>query len=179
MDSPLSRHGRENLRDWAAYLAHYQWNRILSSDLGRAKETTAILNATLGLPVTFESRLRELHWGEWEGRTIKDIKDRHPAELEHQIASGWDFRAPGGESRREVLVRAKAALLEAASRRPRQKILVVCHQGIIKCLIFDILDTNFVPGESPSLDNNSLHTITCAKGSFACEDLNISPFSRP
>ncbi|MBM9605524.1 histidine phosphatase family protein [Desulfopila inferna] len=174
LDSRLSLAGKEKMHDWARFLAAQHWSRILASDLGRAKESAAILNSIMKVPVTFESRLREQHWGEWEGRRIEEIRAKYSEEVARQVASGWDFRPPLGESRREVLQRSWIALHEASLAWPQQKILIVCHQGIIKCLISDILHTKFLPDAPPQLDQNSLHTIIFRNGSLLCKELNIS-----
>ena len=48
-------------------------DNIISSDLVRAKETSQIINEKLHLPVRFDSRLREINFGNLQGRLIQDI----------------------------------------------------------------------------------------------------------
>ncbi len=48
-------------------------DNIISSDLVRAKETAQIINEKLHLPVRFDSRLREINFGNLQGRLIQDI----------------------------------------------------------------------------------------------------------
>ncbi len=174
LDSRLSHAGKKKMHNWARFLAAQHWSRIVASDLGRAKESAAILNSIMNVPLTFERRLREQHWGEWEGRRIEEIRVKHSEEIARQVAAGWDFRPPRGESRREVLQRSRTALHEAAMTWPQQKILIICHQGIIKCLVSDILNTKFSSDDSPQLDQNSLHTLIFRDGSLFCQELNIS-----
>ncbi|MEE4240810.1 MAG: histidine phosphatase family protein [Desulfopila sp.] len=175
LDSELSPTGIENTVRWAENLKPQKWTRILASDLGRARQTVSILNTALALPTTCDKRLRELHWGEWEGIKLKDISIRNPDVARESIDAGWDFRPPGGESRREGLMRVQAALADAASLWPNENILVVSHHGILKCLIFHILKLSFIPGEVISLNKNALHRIFCRHGSYSCDKLNILP----
>jgi broad specificity phosphatase PhoE len=174
LDSELSTTGIRNTSEWADRFKTESWTRILASDLGRARQTVSILNNTLGLPVTYDKRLRELHWGEWEGLQLREINNRG-AIIKEKVETGWDFRPPGGESRREGLLRAEAALTDAVFRWPGEEILVISHHGILKCLIFHFLKLSFMPGEVVSLHKNALHKIVYRHDSFTCDQLNIFP----
>lgn len=173
MDSPLSAHGKEMTKAWAKQLRAENWDRIVASDLGRVQETVAILNTSLKLPIFFEPRLREMHWGKWEGLAIKDVYNQEAALVEKMVQAGWEFRPPEGESRKEALMRAKRGISDAVNRWPGEKILVVCHLGIIKCLICDCVGSSFLPGETPSISKNSLHLLEVENTRFNCLRLNI------
>ncbi len=174
-DSPLTPEGRKQTVIWSYYLKHFQWDRILASDLGRVKETVSILNKRLTLPVTWEKRFREQNWGSWEGMRFPEIERASPELLKQQILAGWDFHAPQGESRRSVQKRVEEACLEAVTKWPEEKILVVCHQGVIKCLIYHIAKRSFLPDEPELLYKNKLHTLQYTDGSLHIEHLNRSP----
>ncbi len=173
-DSPLTENGKEKTRKWAEVLHSYGWDQIIASDLGRVRETVTILNSSLNLPVTFDERLREQNWGDWEGLTIPTIKKCFKKELSRRVAMGWDFSAPGGESRLAVRERVLAALLSMAEKWSGRKILVVCHQGVIKTVLYFLTARAFVPGEDPLLQHNCLHLISCSGKNFSPVRLNIS-----
>jgi|GEM_PF-212210 len=135
-DTPLAPEGIAQSRRWAMELKRHRWSRILSSDSGRAEHTAQILNACLRVPVVSDSRLREQDWGIWTGRTLSEIKNDHPEELEKQESAGWKFCPPGGEDRRQVRLRSRRALIEAAEKWPGQTILVITHEGVIKSLLY-------------------------------------------
>ncbi|MGW8193438.1 MAG: histidine phosphatase family protein [Desulforhopalus sp.] len=172
-DSPLTATGQKETAEWGRTLTQFSWNRIMCSDLGRVQETVAILNRTLSLPVTVDRRLREQYWGEWEGLTLPYIYEHFQDELSRRVARGWEFAAPGGESRSAVRTRVLAALEEAAKKWQGQKILVVCHQGVIKSLLYSLTNREFLPGEDPLLQHNKLHLIDCEAGRFRPGKLNI------
>lgn len=173
MDSRLSQKGREATIRWANGLKKQRWQRIVASDLGRVKQTTELLNATLKVPISYDTRLRELDWGEWEGKRIAAIRESHPGMLEKEILAGWDFRPPGGESRREGLQRAQAALIGAACHWSSERILIVCHQGIIKCLINSISGNSFLPSDSLKIGKNRLHILVYDGVNLSISALNI------
>ncbi|MFW2366444.1 MAG: histidine phosphatase family protein [Desulforhopalus sp.] len=178
-DSPLTQEGRLQSAEWGKTLLQLGWHRIICSDLGRVKETVAILNQSLQLPVAYDPRLREQHWGDWEGMTIPHITKHFHKELTRQVALGWDFTAPGGESRGAVRDRLFGALSEAAIQWPEQRILVVCHQGVIKSALYHLTQREFLPGEDPLLQHNRLHLIRCANGTFSPVKLNIPRLAEP
>lgn len=172
-DSPLSAQGKKETGEWADTLKNYGWDRIIASDLGRVKATVEIINEKLCLPVGFDVRLREQHWGEWEGLTLPFIQKTFKEDLAGRVAMGWDFSAPGGETRRAVKDRVLKTLLESATQWPGQKILVICHQGVVKSVLYSFEDRDFLPGEDPLLQHNQLHLISCTGQNFTPLQLNI------
>ncbi|MBU1567073.1 MAG: histidine phosphatase family protein [Proteobacteria bacterium] len=109
-DSPLTEKGREQTGLWLPTLKRWVWDRIIASDLGRVQETVAILNQELQLPITFDARLREQSWSQWEGLTIPEIKENFKEELARRMDMGWHFSALGGEARQAVKERVIATL---------------------------------------------------------------------
>lgn len=174
-DSPLTEDGKKNTAAWAKTLKAYGWEQIIASDLGRVRETVAILNNELFLPVTFDKRLREQHWGSWEGLTIPFIQQNYKEDLARRVAMGWQFSAPGGETRDTVKDRVLSVLLETAKKWPGQKILVICHQGVVKTTLYHITNREFMPGEDPLLQHNRLQIISHCNHTFSPLELNIPP----
>jgi broad specificity phosphatase PhoE len=104
----------------------------VSSPLKRARETMAILRATLGLEAAgyaVDDRLQEISYGEWEGSTLAEIRARDPQLLAQREHDKWDFRPPGGESYRDVAARV-ASWYATASRDT----VIAAHGGIARAL---------------------------------------------
>lgn len=163
LNSPLSKDGRQMAAAWGKELGALHWDRILTSDLGRAEETTRLINQHLQLPVHVEPLLREQDWGQWSGLSFPELFARFGPEVKAQEDAGWDFQPPGGESRRQVLARAQKALHQAAGTWPDQHILVVCHEGIIKTLLYHLLDRKFLPTERKILCGYQLHLLRVSR----------------
>jgi len=172
-DSPLTPIGKERTAEWATTLKKYRWHRIFASDLGRVKETVEILNRTLDIPVDYDPRLREQFWGDWEGLTLPHVKEKFEEELERRVQLGWLFSAPGGETRQAVKERTLTALSDGAERWPGQNILVVCHQGVVKSVLYSIAGCKFLPGDEKLVQPNSFHLISHSKEHFSIIELNI------
>jgi broad specificity phosphatase PhoE len=173
-DSPLSPEGEAMAEKWGRVLAGWGWQRIVSSDLGRAVNTARIVNQCLGdLPHELDHRLREQNWGEWTGGKVEELRKTEP-ELERQEGLGWDFTPPGGESRKRILDRAKEALLDAAGRYPKERILVVSHFGILSCLTQYLMGYDFMPGSSYPLHGKGyrLHLLNSDGKDLGIKELN-------
>jgi len=168
-NSPLSEPGREMASAWGKQLSGLPWNRILISDLGRVKETGQLINESLHLPMHTDSRLREQDWGEWSGLEFSELFNRRKDDFSRQQQRGWDFQPPGGESRLEVLARSQAALIEAARQWPGEKVLVLSHEGVLKCLIYHLCGLKFLPSEQPLVQGYKLHLLQVCEQSLLLE----------
>ncbi|HEV7898236.1 MAG TPA: histidine phosphatase family protein, partial [Planosporangium sp.] len=82
LDVDLSEVGRTQAETAAARLAELHPDRIVASDLRRAADTAEALAAITGLDVAYDARLRERHYGEWQGLTNSEITARWPEESE-------------------------------------------------------------------------------------------------
>jgi broad specificity phosphatase PhoE len=171
-DSPLTPEGERTAEAWGRQLAGFQWDRILSSDTGRALVTAAHINAYLKLPIDTDPRLRELDWGRWTTKTVAQLWEEEGELVAAQDRSGWDFQPPGGESRRSQLERSREVLLEAAGQWPGQSILVVTHEGVIKALAHHLAGAGFSANARAVLEPYRLHWISVAGGRFSLDGLN-------
>lgn len=127
-DIPLSETGRTLVESWRvpADFAAYDW---ISSPLSRAVETARILT---GSPQRTDPRLVEMDWSEWEGVSLPDLRAELGNLMKAWEARGLDFRAPGGESPREVQDRLRPFLAERAALGTPT--VIVCHKGVIRAL---------------------------------------------
>ncbi len=128
-DIPLSEAGRRQVDGWRLP-AVFASARCFTSPLGRAHETAA----RLGLKgCATDPRLCEMAWGAHEGETLDALRRRHGSTMADEEARGLDFRAPGGESPREVAARLASFLGDAADGAG--DIVVVAHKGILRAAI--------------------------------------------
>jgi probable phosphoglycerate mutase len=109
--------------DWAGY-------RILASPLQRARMTASILfpDAEVGI----DRRLIEMDFGAWEGRSLAELRADPGGDAAAREAMGLDFKAPDGESPREVQARI-LPLLARLAELDRPTVLVT-HKAVIRAL---------------------------------------------
>lgn len=173
-DSPLSRKGIQQVKEWTQFLSTVTIHNIIASDLGRVRETVSIIqNQLKNVSVEWNASLQEQAWGAWQGKTFADLRKNHGEILKAQIQAGWEFRPPGGESRKEVLQRALPVIQNITQDYPGKNILVVCHEGIIKSLIYHLAKRNFLPEEKKLLQKRDLHLLQGNGNELSIARLNV------
>lgn len=120
---------------WAQMEAAVQgagpWHRVISSPLQRC----ARFAATLGLPLTLEPRLRELHFGDWEGMTLAQVHKQAPEALGRFWAEPYVHTPPNAEPVARFAERVWATLADLAEQYPGEHVLVVTHGGVMRMLL--------------------------------------------
>jgi len=125
-DVGLSPAGIEQAESMARRLATFQPDLIVSSDLSRAADTAAALAALTGLDVVSDPRLRERHFGQWQGLRLTEIAERWPAEYASWRA-GQPVAGLGVETIEDLAKRVSAALQDVADRVPGGTAVVAMH----------------------------------------------------
>ena len=111
-------------------------SKVYASPLSRC----ALLANALGLPVTFDDRLMELNFGDWEHQNWNDI--------DSEVLNRWmgDFVnvvPPGGESMGELSLRVLTWWREI-HQLDQERIIVVTHAGPIRCLLAHVNNTPLI-----------------------------------
>lgn len=120
--------GRQQAADAAAVLSTIKIDSVVASDLSRARDTAQTLADLVGLEVSYDPRLREIHVGSWEGLTAQDIADLDP-DFAPAYTRGEDVRrSASGESTTEVARRVGQALRDiVAKAADGSTVLAVMH----------------------------------------------------
>lgn len=133
LDSPLTEAGRRQALAVADALAKVHVDRVLSSDLSRARDTAQAIASRHGLPVETYPELREIDLGEMAGRSFDDAR-AHPDWNEDGFVE-W----PGGESLDSVFARAFGVISRVVAVSPGRTIVVVGHGGVTRILVSHFL----------------------------------------
>ncbi|HEY2579642.1 MAG TPA: bifunctional RNase H/acid phosphatase [Streptosporangiaceae bacterium] len=135
VDVPLTETGLMQAKAAAAHLAaRGGFELIVTSPLGRARQTAAEAALATGAKILVEDRLREAHFGEWEGLTFAEASEGWPDELATWLAEP-STAPPAGESFADVGRRVGAAIDDLLAAHPGQTVLVVSHVTPIKELV--------------------------------------------
>lgn len=135
-DEQLTDEGREQIRKLALELAEAPPAAILSSPLSRARETAEMLARAPGIEVQIEPRLQEQSFGEWEGRSFKELS----ASDVHRYFAEPEVAPPGGESLLSVRQRVLSVVADLVSKEEASPVYLVSHVGPIKILLAEALD---------------------------------------
>ena len=134
-DIELNEEGRDQARRLADYVVRLEPDAVVySSPLKRAVETARI--AFPGRALRLDPRLKEIDFGEFEGRTQEE-NERHPAWAEW-YADPYGRPAPGGESYAMLRERAVAWMEEVVAAGVPH-VVAVTHSGTIQRLLAHVL----------------------------------------
>ena len=148
-DIPLTENGRAVARRLQPILAKVSFSLVLTSPLGRARETCQLVG--LGGRATVEPDLMEWNYGEYEGLTAKQIHAKRP---------GWVvFRdgCPGGETPQEVAARADRVI--ARFRAAPGNVALFAHGHIFRVLVSRWIGLPPTAGERFLLDTATLNIL--------------------
>lgn len=113
---------------------------VVCSPLVRARETAWPAADACGVELVVDERLKEVDFGEWEGKTLAEIWDSHPEEAERFVSDPDERPFPGGEPLPDAAGRALDALGELNRDHPGEKVLVVAHNTLIRLVLCSLLD---------------------------------------
>ncbi len=141
-DPDLNEKGQEQARQAADQLAsQFEIEQIYVSSLRRARQTAEPLARLTGHSPIVLDGLKELNFGEMEGMTIPEIKERLP-----EIFSAWrsddpDFGWPGGETRIAFHTRVDKALWQIiqAEAGVHKTVAVVGHGAALAGFVTEIM----------------------------------------
>jgi broad specificity phosphatase PhoE len=123
-DIPLTEPGREHAGHLGERLGAYEFTRVLTSPLSRALETARL--AGMPEPIEVREELREWDYGEYEGRTTKEIRAERPDWLL------WRDGCPGGEQAADVGRRVDRLIAEL--RGAEGDVAVFAHGHVLRVL---------------------------------------------
>jgi probable phosphoglycerate mutase len=133
-DVPLTETGLAQAAAAAKRLAPAGIDAIVASPLRRTVQTAEAVAAVTGVPVTTDEGFRETDFGDWDGLTFAEVRERWPSEMTAWLADP-QIAPPGGESFAEVSERVSAALARVLADRAGQRVLIVSHVTPIKTLV--------------------------------------------
>lgn len=138
-DSHLSPLGRCQCQAVAEALAKFEIDALIARPLARAMESAQCVADFLQLTVLTDQRLMEINAGIFQGHTWAEISERFPVDAARWRSQDPDFRIPGGESRRDVMLRAGDAFsaIRAAGYR---RAIVMAHGGSLSAALKALLE---------------------------------------
>ena len=134
-DPPVNARGQRQIHDLIQRLAHEPIDAIYSSDLSRAVTTASALAQSLHAPVTTSPALRELHFGEWEGRTWNEIERSDAAFARRWTEAFPHLHAPGGELFAHFETRVRSEVDRLLLLAQDKRIAVVTHAGVMRVVL--------------------------------------------
>ncbi|HEB82464.1 MAG TPA: histidine phosphatase family protein [Gammaproteobacteria bacterium] len=137
VDDPLTDKGWAQMR--AAVPENPPWEHIITSPLQRCRAFSEELAADLQIGFSIEDNIKEIGFGEWEGRTPDEITADDSEALHRFYLDPVHNRPAGAEALDSFSERVWQAYLEAARQHEGKHILMVAHAGVARAITANIL----------------------------------------
>jgi broad specificity phosphatase PhoE len=134
-DPDLSPTGEGQLQVLCRRLRRTAIDRIVSSDLRRARRCADALAGQHSLQAEFRPALREIHFGHWEGLLWSDIEARYGEEAQRWIQGFPGYTAPGAEPYADFTRRIRDDAIHWLQDLGCETLVVVTHRGVLHYLL--------------------------------------------
>lgn len=158
-DVPLNAKGQEQALALAPLMHQLQIESVYSSPLLRAYTTAEIATQELKLSIHKDERLKETNIGTAEGLTIDEIT----VQFGEATIAKWrsyderllDFGFPNGETKRQMMIRIRTAMLDIAQNSNRKNVGVFAHGMVMRAMTFAF--GSGIPWEQHAFSNGVCH----------------------
>ena len=139
LDPELTPEGAEMAQSFADAYRDVAWKAVYASPMRRTVATAKPLCEAARLPMQLRDGLKEIAYGEWEGRTQEDVQSRFADDYVRWLTEpAWN--APtGGETAVQVAGRASLVVAEIIARHHEGNILVVSHKATLRLILCSLL----------------------------------------
>lgn len=137
VDDPLTETGWQQMR--AAVPKAPKWQHIVTSPLKRCLEFSQELASDLNISFSIEDNVKEIGFGDWEGKTPEEIQANDNEALNHFYADPVNNRPDGAEPLDTFSLRVWNAYQTIIEQHQDKHILIVAHAGVARAITANIL----------------------------------------
>jgi len=146
---------------------------VVSSDLVRTIHTgDAIVSSRKRLP--HDANLREMHFGDWENRTFKEVSQDAPEHTRAFYEQPGHIAPPSGESWNDLSARVSTAV-DVYLAKAHQELIIVCHFGVILSQLQRATGHSAYDTFAQKIDNLSVTELIIEKGIWRAGAINHCP----
>jgi probable phosphomutase (TIGR03848 family) len=157
----LDETGSAQVRAVGERLAKVPLAAVVSSPLERCRQTADAIAEGRDLAVQSDDRLGEARYGDWTGKTIKELVKDPLWKVVQQHPSAAVFPGPDGEGLAQTQVRAVAAVRGwNATLGPDAVWLACSHGDVIKAILADALGLHLDQFQRIVVDPASVSVVT-------------------
>ncbi len=164
---PLTDEGRRQARSLAVHLAGLGRYKVLyTSPLARAFETARIIGEAASLRPQPRAGLAEINVGEAAGLDLDEWMSANTHEARKFYWEGLDFVWPGGESGRQLSVRAAAAIDSIIDKHihDERPVIVVSHGGPLSWIVAHLRSESWDEWPRHQFHNASITEVSVTAG---------------
>ena len=140
IDPELTPAGSQMAEQFAATYAKVPWEAVYVSPMKRTIATAKPLCDAVGIEMQLHDGLREINYGEWEGKTVEAVKKDYEEDYINWLTEpAWNAPTNGGETSVEIASRSSLVIAEIQEKYKSGNVLVVSHKATIRILLCSLL----------------------------------------
>lgn len=139
-DAALTETGKRQCELVKEKLSRVKFDTVISSPLERAVSSAQII---AGIPRNYiitNEALKEINFGAWEGLSFCEAEQKYPAEGRAWCTDWINCGPPQGENFAVFYQRVVVGLEQIINCYPGKTVLLVSHDGTLRCIINRLLD---------------------------------------
>ena len=176
IDSSISEEGREQIDKITNYLKDFDIDKIYTTTSSRTKDTVKKLSELKFIEIIEKESLKEISFGDFEGLTFDEIKDKYPKEFQDMIEKGYEYKYPNGESLIDSYNRVCIELDNIISNNDNRTILICSHGGTIRNIITYLISNSYKYHWNFKIDNGSVTILEVQDGFTVITAMNNTSF---
>ncbi len=139
IDPELTAEGAQMAEQFATTYAKLPWDAVYVSPMKRTIATAKPLCDAVGIEMQLRDGLKEIKYGEWEGKTLEAVKQEYAEDYINWLTEpAWN--APnGGETSVQIASRASLVIAEIQEKYKNGNVLVVSHKATIRIILCGLL----------------------------------------
>lgn len=176
IDSSISEEGKEQIDKITNYLKDFDIDKIYTTTSSRTKDTVKKLSELKSIESIEKESLKEISFGDFEGLTFDEIKDKYPKEFQDMIEKGYEYKYPNGESLIDSYNRVCIELDNIISNNDDRTILICSHGGTIRNIITYLISNSYKYHWNFKIDNGSVTILEVQDGFTVITAMNNTSF---
>ncbi|NJM58179.1 MAG: histidine phosphatase family protein [Synechococcales cyanobacterium RU_4_20] len=139
LDVALTEAGQAMAQAFAEAYQDLPWAAIYCSPMQRTQATAAPIAQATGLVPQLREGLREINYGQWEGKQREEIQQTLTDDYHHWMTEPAWNSPTGGETAVEIANRAMAVIAEIEGQYTDGNVLVVSHKATLRIILCSLL----------------------------------------
>ena len=176
IDSSISEEGKEQIDKITNYLKDFDIDKIYTTTSSRTKDTVKKLSELKSIEIIEKESLKEISFGDFEGLTFDEIKDKYPKEFQDMIEKGYEYKYPNGESLIDSYNIVCIELDNIISNNDDRTILICSHGGTIRNIITYLISNSYKYHWNFKIDNGSVTILEVQDGFTVITAMNNTSF---
>ena len=176
IDSSISEEGKEQIDKITNYLKDFDIDKIYTTTSSRTKDTVKKLSELKSIEIIEKESLKEISFGDFEGLTFDEMKDKYPKEFQDMIEKGYEYKYPNGESLIDSYNRVCIELDNIISNNDDRTILICSHGGTIRNIITYLISNSYKYHWNFKIDNGSVTILEVQDGFTVITAMNNTSF---